>query len=138
MSFWGLLHIVFILLSLAVFLVSLASGVAYLVQESRIKGKGKWMERLPSLEKLDRIHFKALYVGFVFFTAGIISGGGWSKTIHGVYVTNDPRQLATIALWVFYALLLNLRVPQGWIGRKGILLTTFGFIAMVFLLVQFL
>ena len=36
------------------------------------------MARLPSLEVLDRIQFRAMLFGFVFLTLGIGAGGAWA------------------------------------------------------------
>lgn len=138
---WGPIHLGFIFLSVSIFLVSLVLGGLYLLQETRIKSKsirGERISRLPSLEKLEDLHYRTLYIGFVFFTVGIITGGGWSKATRGVYISDDPRQFFSIGLWIFYALLLNLRVPRGWIGRRGILLSVVGFVAVIGLLIGFL
>lgn len=138
---WGPIHLGSIFLSVAVFLISLVLGGLYLYREHKIKSKsdrGEGFFRLPSLERLDQLHYRTLYIGFVFFTVGIITGGGWSKATRGVYLTEDPRQFFSIGLWIFYALLLNLRVPRGWIGRRGILLSVVGFVAVIGLMIGFL
>lgn len=133
---WAFTHLVFIFISIAVFMASFIMGILYLVQELRIKRKitGGFLDRLPSLEIMDLIHYRALYVGFIFFTVGIITGAGWSKSTLDVYISTDVKQLLSLALWVFFALFLNLRVSRGWKGKKGILLSSLGFIAVIFLL----
>lgn len=132
---WAFTHMMFISIGMAIFLVSCATGLLYLVQESRIKSKksGGFWDRFPSLEELDRIHYRGLYVGFIFYTVGIITGGGWSKSISGFYITHSVKQYTALAVWIFFALLLNLRVAKGWIGRKGILLSLVGFLGILFL-----
>ncbi|MBI4411243.1 MAG: cytochrome c biogenesis protein CcsA [Deltaproteobacteria bacterium] len=132
---WAFIHLVFVFIGLAVFMVSFVVGIIYLIQEYRIKHKktGGLFERFPPLEILDHIHYRSLYIGFVFFTIGIITGGGWSKSMVGVYVTGDLKQLLSFGAWIFFALFLNLRVSRGWVGRRGILLSCIGFAAVFFL-----
>lgn len=133
---WAFIHLVFVFIASAVFMVSFVVGLIYLVQERRIKHKktGGLFDRLPPLEILDLVHYRSLYIGFVFFTVGIITGGGWSKSIVGVYVTGSLKELISFAAWIFFALFLNLRVSRGWVGRRGILLSSVGFAAVIFLL----
>lgn len=134
---WAFAHLLLIFMSLALFMVSFVVGILYLAAESRIKQKitGGFFERFPSLETLDRIHYRGLYIAFVFYTLGIFAGAGWSKSSLGVYVTNDLKELLSIGIWAFFALFLNLRVPQGWIGRKGIVLSSIGFLGLILLVV---
>jgi len=130
---WAFLHLLFVFVSLAIFTMSLLTGLAYLFQEYRLKAKkwGTWMDKLPALEVLDRVHYRALYIGFIFFTVGIVMGGGWSKSVTGYYVTGGVKQMLSLGVWIFLALLINLRVSQGWLGRKGILLAFVGFIGLL-------
>lgn len=134
---WAFSHLLLIFLSLALFMVIFVVGILYLASEARIKRKitGGFFERFPPLEVLDRIHYRGLYTAFVFYTLGIFAGAGWSKSSLGVYVTNDLKELLSIGTWAFFALFLNLRVPQGWIGRKGIVLSSIGFLGLIFLVV---
>lgn len=131
---WAFVHLVFVFMAIAVFMVSFGTGIAYLWQEYRIKHKVvSGLGRFPPLSAMDSIHYKALYIGFIFFTVGIITGGGWSKSTLGVYVSNNLKQMLSLAIWVFFAFFLNLRVARGWVGHKGILLSGIGFIAVLFL-----
>lgn len=133
---WAFVHLVFIFMAMAVFVISFTTGIFYLILDYRLKHKkfGGFLDRFPPLEILDLIHYRALYVGFVFFTLGIITGGGWSKSVHGVYITNQPKQMISFAVWAFFALFLNLRISRGLIGRRGILFSTIGFVGILFLL----
>ncbi len=132
---WAFIHLLCIFVAISVFVLSLATGFLYLFQENRIRNKvtGGFADRLPPLEVLDRIHYRALYIGFVLFTIGIITGAGWSKSALGVYLVGDLKEFVSYGVWIFFALLLNLRVGHGWIGRKGILLSLVGFAGIIFL-----
>lgn len=132
---WGFVHLLFMILAAPMFLVSLTGGFLYLVREDRIKHKrlGGFFDHLPALQEIEEIHYRSLYMGFVLFTVGIITGGGWSKSVSGYYLVHDVKQLLAIGLWVFLALFLNLRVSHGWIGKRGIVLSSIGIIGVIFL-----
>ena len=133
---WAFLHLVFMFIAIAIFVISLGVGLLYLWQEHRIKYKktGGLPDRFPPLEILHGIHYKALYAGFIFFTVGIIMGGGWSKSTVGVYVTNNLKQVFSLVIWGFFAIFLNLRGMRGWIGRRGVLFSGLGLVGILFLL----
>lgn len=134
---WAFVHLTSIFMSMAVFMVSFIVGLIYIASELRIKNKkrGGIFDRFPSLETLDTVHYRALWIGFIIFTIGIITGAGWSKSTLGVYVSTNMQQLLSLAAWIFFAVFLNLRVPQGWIGRRGVVLSSVGFVALIILIV---
>jgi ABC-type transport system involved in cytochrome c biogenesis permease subunit len=131
---WASIHIVFAFLSFSVFLLSFIMGCLFLLEEIHIKQKRSWilLERLPSLDLLDKLHYRALTVGFALLSIGILSGSAWAKSVKGVYFFNDPRQLWSIIAWCLYALFFQVRLAAGWRGRKGILLSLIGFVVVVF------
>lgn len=133
---WAFIHLVFIFLGVLIFLVSMVTGLLYLIREGRIKQKltGGFWDRLPSLEIMEQLHYRSLYIGFVCFTIGMITGGGWSKTINGVYLTGDLKQIISLAVWIFFAVFLNLKLARGWVGRRGIVFSGVGFAGIILLL----
>lgn len=130
---WALVHLFFMSLAFAVFTVSFLVGVLYLIQQFQIKSRhpGRFLKRLPALQVIDGIHYKALTVGFALLSIGILSGAALSKANRGVFFSNDPRQLASFVTWGMYALFLNVHLRPTWRGRKGILLSLLGFIGVV-------
>lgn len=132
---WAFVHLVFVSIGMAIFIVAFGTGLLYLVREERLKRKkmGGFLERLPSLEEMDLMYYRLLYTGFVFYSIGIVTGGGWSKSVSGYYLSGDFKQILSLAIWVFFALFLNLRKTQGWIGKRGILVSSAGFIAAMIL-----
>jgi ABC-type uncharacterized transport system permease subunit len=131
------IHLICIFLSLSVFSIGLVVALMFLLSERQLKHKqfDGIVSRFPSLAVLDSIHYKSLYVGFVLFTFAIITGAGYSKMMTGHYLANDSKQFVSIACWIFFAVLLNFRVRQGWQGHKGVLLSLVGFVGMVFLFI---
>src|SRR3972149_1338447 len=71
---WISIHVVLAMLGIAAFILNFAGGVMYLLQEHQLKAKrpGALYYRLPSLETLDRMTYRALTLGFPFLTLGLL------------------------------------------------------------------
>ncbi len=134
LSPWASIHIVFGFLSFSVFCLSFIMGLLFLFQEFQLKSKriGSFFNRLPALELLDQLHYKALSVGLGLLTLVIITGSAWAKSVRGVYFFSDPRQLWSIIAWLVYACFFQVRFSSGWRGRRAILLSLTGFLVILF------
>lgn len=130
---WVVIHLGLAFLAFASFLVSFMIGIGFILVEWRIKAKdlGGLIRKLPPLEVLDAIHYKALGLGLLLLTASIIAGAVLNKNVLGVFLTDDPKQLWILFTWFLYALFLELRNHIGWRGRRGIVLSVLGFIIVV-------
>ena len=84
-------------------------GITYVLLFKEIKAKhlGFFYARLPSLQVLDRMNQRAIVIGWLFLTVGIIVGGIWAAQARGGYSAGDPRVQAMV--WqdpkIFVALL---------------------------------
>ncbi len=130
---WVLVHLLLAFMAFAVFLVSFVIGIAFIMAESRIKAKrlGGLVRRLPPLEVLDGIHYKALSLGLLLLTASIVAGSILNKVALGVFFTWDSKQLWVLFTWLLYAVMLQMRIRVGWRGRRGILLSILGFVIVI-------
>lgn len=130
---WVVIHLGLAFLAFASFLVSFVIGISFIFLEWRIKAKdlGGLVRKLPPLEVLDGIHYKALGLGLILLTASIIAGAVLNKNVLGVFITRDPKQMWILFTWFLYALFLELRIRIGWRGRRGIVLSVLGFIIVV-------
>ena len=137
---WAMVHLFLSLVAFTIFLVSIVVGIMFIMMDSQVKNKNirPFFQRLPSLETLDRIHYRALTIGFVFLSLGILAGTLFCKEVHGVYLTGDPKQIWVLAMWFFFAILLNIRIKAGWRGRRGILLSLIGFTSFIVLILVYL
>ncbi len=131
---WASVHIIFSFLALAVFALSFVLAIIFIIEEFQLKYKvmPKLFFKLPSLHAVEQIHAKALTVGFILLSGGIITGAAWAKQVTGVYFFEDARQLWAICAWLIYAIFLQARFAAGWRGRKGILLSILGFAVILF------
>jgi ABC-type transport system involved in cytochrome c biogenesis permease subunit len=126
-------HLVFMILAFIVFASSFLTGLFFLLQENRIKNHRltSFVRRLPALETIYALHYKILTAGFVLLSLGMIVGALLSKMREGLFFTGDPKEIGALVTWALYALFLNMRLKVGWRGRKGILLSLLGFVAVI-------
>ena len=122
------------LLSYGAFLAAFIAGVLFLIQERQLKRKtmGVLFRRLPSLESLDRINFRAISAGFGLLTIGATSGFIEAALLRGRWWTGDPKEYLTVLLWASYLALWVLRQRATLRGRRVALLSIAGFTFVLF------
>jgi cytochrome c-type biogenesis protein CcsB len=93
--------------------------------------------RLPSFEVLDDWMYKAIAVGFAFFTVATILGALWAADAWGTYWQWDPKETWALIVWLNYAAWLHLRLMKGLRGTLaaywalvGLLVTGFAFLGV--------
>src|SRR5947208_1717517 len=67
-------------------------GITYVLLFKEIKAKhlGFFYARLPSLQVLDHMNQRAIVIGWIFLTIGLIVGAVWAAEAQG-YAPADPR-----------------------------------------------
>jgi cytochrome c-type biogenesis protein CcsB len=92
---------------------------------------------LPAFEVLDDIMYKAIAVGFAFFTIATILGALWAAEAWGAYWQWDPKETWALIVWLNYAAWLHLRLMKGLRGTLaaywalvGLLITGFAFLGV--------
>jgi cytochrome c-type biogenesis protein CcsB len=132
-SAWIWVHVILVLLGISAFVLNFAGGVMYLLQERQLKAKrpGALYYRLPPLETLDRMTYRALTLGFPLLTLGLLLGALWARTAWGSVLTFDPRALFSLLAWLVYASTLSGRVLAGWRGRRAAYFAVVGFGVLV-------
>ena len=93
--------------------------------------------RLPSLETLDDLMYKAIALGFAFFTIATILGAFWAAEAWGGYWSWDPKETWALIVWLNYAAWLHMRLMKGlrgnvsaWWALTGLVVTTFAFLGV--------
>ena len=93
--------------------------------------------RLPDFSILDDIMYKAIAIGFVFFTIATILGAFWAADAWGKYWSWDPKETWALIVWLNYAAWLHLRLMAGMRGTRsalwalvGLLITGFAFLGV--------
>ena len=131
-SWWMKIHVPANFIGYGTFALAAMVGSAYL-----LKSHGFLADRLPPLEVLDDVMYKAISVGFAFFTVATILGALWAAEAWGGYWSWDPKETWALIVWLNYAAWLHMRLMTGLRGRVaawwalvGLLVTTFAFIGV--------
>ncbi|MET0519289.1 MAG: c-type cytochrome biogenesis protein CcsB [Burkholderiaceae bacterium] len=93
--------------------------------------------RLPAPEQLEDVMYKAIALGFAFFTIATILGAFWAAEAWGGYWSWDPKETWALIVWLNYAAWLHMRLMKGlrggvsaWWALGGLVVTTFAFIGV--------
>jgi cytochrome c-type biogenesis protein CcsB len=112
-------------------------GVSALLVAAIVMGRKRIAERLPSLEVLDDVMYKAIAVGFAFFTIATVLGALWAAEAWGGYWSWDPKETWALIVWLNYAAWLHMRLMKGlrgtvaaWWALVGLAITTFAFLGV--------
>ena len=101
-SGWLGVHTSFAVLGDAAFAFAFIVSIMYLIQERQLKAKhlGAIFHRLPSLDIMDTLGYKALTFGWPLFTLGMITGSIWANSAWGTYWSWDPKETWSLITWV--------------------------------------
>lgn len=131
-SWWMKIHVPANFIGYGNFSLAAMVGIAYL-----FKSHGRLHDRLPSLQVLDDVMYKAIAIGFAFFTIATILGALWAAEAWGGYWSWDPKETWALIVWLNYAAWLHMRLMKGLRGRVaawwaviGLLVTTFAFLGV--------
>jgi cytochrome c-type biogenesis protein CcsB len=132
-SNWLIAHVVTCFIGYAAFAVAAGLGAMYLIKSRTTSAKhGTIMQAMPPLKVLDDITHKTMVFGFIWLSAGIITGAVWANSAWGTYWSWDPKETWSLITWFIYAITLHARYTRGWDGRRIAWLALVGFISVVF------
>ena len=119
-------HVASAVIAYGSFTVGLISSVLFLIQ------KNDRYSTLPSSDKLEKISYSSVIIGFPFMTLVIVLGALWADIAWGRFWGWDPKETASLVTWLIYLLYLHTRILKKWRGRKSAILLIIGFAAVVF------
>ena len=137
-------HVSSLLFAYASFALACVIGITYVLLFKEIKAKhlGYFYARLPSLQVLDRMNQRAIVIGWIFLTIGMIVGAVWAAQARGGYGAGDPRVQAmsledpkifvALLCWLVYSFELFAARRIGWGGRRTAYLSALGFVIVLF------
>jgi cytochrome c-type biogenesis protein CcsB len=134
-SNWLIAHVVTCFVGYAAFAVAAGLGIMYLIKNGSKQGDQEphgLIGSLPPLKTIDDIIHKTMVFGFIWLTAGIITGAVWANSAWGTYWSWDPKETWSLITWFIYAITLHARYTRGWSGTKIAYLSIFGFFAVLF------
>jgi cytochrome c-type biogenesis protein CcsB len=112
-------------------------GISAFIVAGILMMRRRIAERLPSFEVLDDVMYKAITVGFAFFTIATILGAFWAAEAWGGYWSWDPKETWALIVWLNYAAWLHMRLMKGlrgtvsaWWALVGLVVTTFAFLGV--------
>jgi cytochrome c-type biogenesis protein CcsB len=131
-SYWMKIHVPANFVGYGAFALSAAIGVAWLLVQ-----RGILADRLPKAEVLEDVMYKAIAVGFAFFTIATILGALWAAEAWGTYWQWDPKETWALIVWLNYAAWLHMRLTKGlrgatlaWWAVVGLVVVTFAFLGV--------
>ncbi|WP_018152574.1 c-type cytochrome biogenesis protein CcsB [Leeia oryzae] len=130
-SYWMKIHVPANFVGYGAFALAAMIGVALLLTRTRMA------TYLPAPAVLDEIMYKAIAIGFFFFTIATILGALWAAEAWGGYWSWDPKETWALIVWLNYAAWLHLRLIKGvrgmalaWWAVGGLLVTSFAFLGV--------
>ena len=131
-SYWMKVHVPANFIGYGAFALAAMIGVADLLVR-----RGILASRLPSLDVLGDVMYKAIAIGFAFFTIATILGALWAAEAWGTYWQWDPKETWAFIVWLNYAAWLHIRLTTGlrgpmlaWWAVIGLLVTVFAFVGV--------
>ena len=139
---WFWVHLLSLMFSYATFAVAGMLGLTYMLQFKEIKKKhlGYFYARLPSLHVLDAMNSRAVVVGWLFLTIGVVVGVVWTAQARALapgnsnlqaMSLNDPKILIALLTWAVYSFEVFARSTMGWTGRRAAWLSAVGFVIVL-------
>jgi len=138
-SYWMKIHVPANFIGYGAFSLAAMLGTAYLIRNraERLAPGGILATRLPPLPLLDDVMYKAIALGFAFFTIATILGAMWAAEAWGGYWSWDPKETWALIVWLNYAAWLHMRLTKGWRGTPmawwsvvGLFVTLFAFLGV--------
>jgi ABC-type transport system involved in cytochrome c biogenesis permease subunit len=131
-------HVGALLFAYASFALACVVGITYvlLFRELKRRTPGVFFQRLPSLQVLDRMNMRAVSVGWLLLTIGLVGGALWLRSVNVTMADDprlphmtitDPKILMALITWIVYGLLLATRRWAGLTARRAAWLSAVGF-----------
>jgi len=134
-SYWMKIHVPANFVGYGAFAMSAMLGIAYLLKEKY--SDNAVINRLPELNIIDDIMYKAIALGFAFFTIATVLGAMWAAEAWGGYWSWDPKETWALIVWLNYAAWIHMRLTKGWRGAPmawwtiiGLFITLFAFLGV--------
>jgi len=126
------IHVSSLLFAYASFALAFVIGLTYVLLFKEIKTKhlGVFYARLPSLQVLDQMNQRAIVVGWVFLTIGLIAGAEFAVQAPAPVPSmslEDPKIFVALICWAVYSFELFAARRIGWGGRRTAYLSALGF-----------
>lgn len=130
-SNWLIAHVVTCFIGYAAFAVSCGMAIFYLVKKYQSNRNVADSAIKQLLKTIDDINYRMIVFGFIWLSAGIITGAIWANSAWGTYWSWDPKETWSLITWFVYALALHAKYTRGWDGTRMSLASLVGFISVI-------
>jgi ABC-type transport system involved in cytochrome c biogenesis permease subunit len=129
------IHVSSLMFAYASFALACVIGITYVLLFKEIKAKhlGFFYARLPSLQVLDLMNQRAIVIGWVFLTIGLVVGvifaaqaPSYDPRIQAMSL-QDPKIFVALVCWAIYSFEAFAARRIGWGGRRTAYLSALGF-----------
>jgi len=150
-NYWIYYHVPVVLAAYAAFLIGFSTSILYLLkkhdEDRALAGAGKsvgaavaavrpawldWLDLVPASGALEVITYRVIAIGEILLTVGIILGSLWAHDAWGSYWQNDPKELAALTCWIWYAAYLHLHTRPSFRGTRLAWMSITGFGVVLF------
>jgi cytochrome c-type biogenesis protein CcsB len=131
-SNWLIAHVIACFIGYGAFAVAFGVSIMYLLKHNSADSRSAVLGHLPDVGALDELTHQLIMFGFLFLSAGIITGAVWANSAWGRYWGWDPKETWSLITWFVYAVLLHARLLRGWRGKRIAVLSIVGFAAVLF------
>ena len=133
-SNWLISHVITCFVGYAAFAIAAALGIMYLCK-IWFGNKNDSTDKtniLPDPKVLDDLIHRSMVFGFIWLSAGIITGAVWANSAWGTYWSWDPKETWSLITWFVYAFTLHIRYTRGIQGKTIAWLALIGFVSVIF------
>ena len=138
-SYWMKIHVPANFIGYGCFAIAAMNSILWLIinRFETTSSNSLWLKRLPSKSLIEDINYRAIALGFAFFTLATILGALWAAEAWGGYWSWDPKETWALIVWLNYAAWLHFRISKGWNGTImawwsiiGLFVTLFAFLGV--------
>ncbi len=126
-------HVIPTIFSYSALTAGFVSGIAFLLLDSQLRNKrfDGFLMGLPNLDLLERVNATAVRIGLLLVATGGIVGILMGYKEWGWAYVWDEKVWMTLAIAVIFGAQLVMRRFAGWTGRRAIIVSMIGFLAIV-------
>lgn len=133
-SYWINIHPLILMGSYGALANAFGVSCAYLIEQRELKSRKPreltW--QMPSLEILDELSYRVIFLALPVLTVGIVMGGIWAWGAWGRFWGWDAKETWSLITWMIYVVYLHLRLARKWSGRRAVWVNFCGFASVLF------
>ena len=135
-SNWLIAHVITCFVGYAAFTVAAGLGLMFFIKFNREGTSqhqgGRSVFVIPDSDIIEDLIYKSMLFGFIWLSAGIITGAVWANSAWGTYWSWDPKETWSLITWFIYAITLHSRYTRGWKGKTLAWMAVLGFVSVIF------